>query len=54
MKKSPKEIQTHQALIKILFNLMDIEEIVEGKEIEGIEEKLEEIKRIIVEVIEEE
>ena len=33
---------------------MDIEEIVEGKEIEGIEEKLEEIKRIIVEVIEEE
>lgn len=43
----------NQALIKILFNIMDIEEIVEGKEIKGIEERIEEIKRIIVEVIEE-
>ena len=49
-----KTNQNQKVLLKILFTLMEIEEIVEGKEIEGIEEKLEEIKRIIVEVIEEE
>jgi hypothetical protein len=54
MKKSPKEIKTHQGLIKILFNIMDIEEIVEGKEIKGIEERIEEIKGIIIEIMDEE
>ena len=44
----------NQALIKILFNIMDIEDIVEEKGIEEIRDRLEEIKRIIVEVIEEE
>ena len=54
MKKSPKEIKTHQGLIRILFNLMDIEEIVEGKEIEGVEERIEEIKGIIIDMMDEE
>ena len=33
---------------------MDIEEIVEGKELEGIEDKIDTIKRIVVEIMEEE
>ena len=33
---------------------MDIEEIVEGKELEGIEDKIEIIKRLVVEIMEEE
>jgi hypothetical protein len=49
-----KNPQLQQSLLKILFNLMDIEEIVEGKEIEGIESKIEEIKRIVIEIMDEE
>lgn len=54
MKKSPKELKTHQGLIKILFNIMDIEEIVKVNGIEGVEERIEEIKRIIIDIMDEE
>jgi len=52
--KSKQNKQIQQSLINILLNIMDIEEIVEGKELEGIEDKIENIKRIVVEIMDEE
>jgi|TARA_B110000259_G_C13868350_1_gene343781 hypothetical protein len=52
--KSKQSQKIQQSLINILLNIMDIEEIVEGKELEGIEDKIDTIKRIVVEIMEEE
>jgi len=52
--KSKQNKQIQQSLINILLNIMDIEEIVEGKELEGIEDKIDTIKRIVVEIMDEE
>jgi|TARA_R110000772_G_scaffold497_6_gene1808 hypothetical protein len=52
--KSKQSQKIQQSLINILLNIMDIEEIVEGKELEGIEDKIEIIKRLVVEIMEEE
>tara|TARA_B110000503_G_C6991329_1_gene347480 strand:+ start:390 stop:551 length:162 start_codon:yes stop_codon:yes gene_type:complete len=52
--KSRQSSKIQQSLLTILFNIMDIEEIIEGKELEGIEDKIENIKRLVVEIMEEE
>ena len=52
--KSKQSQKIQQSLINILLNIMDIEEIVEGKELEGIEDKIDTIKRIVVEIMDEE
>ena len=48
-----KTNQNQKVLLKILFTLMEIEEIVEGKEeMEEVREKIDKIKGILVEEIE--
>jgi hypothetical protein len=43
-----------KALLKILFTIMEIEEIIEGREeLEEVREKIDMIKEVIVEEIEE-